>query len=88
MKRPRLERASGKPKLRFELKLFVEITGRAGNINPSRNATLAILDPLDDASWLLALGAVRALGGVHFFFAVGGFGNLSHAAFKLLMSLG
>lgn len=41
------------------LKLFVEIARRAGDIDSSRHAALAVLDALYDARGFAAFGTVR-----------------------------
>ena len=64
-------------KLRL-LQAFEEIAGRAGDVDATGRAALAILHALYDACRLAALRAVGALGGVHCFLAVTGFGNLCH----------
>src|SRR5579863_8042906 len=60
------------------LKLFVEIADRAGDIHSTRNAALAVFDALDDARGLAALGTVGRLRRVHYLLAVACFGNFSH----------
>lgn len=58
--------------------LLVEFAGGAGDENAARDAAFAVLDPLNDACGLPALGAIGALGRVHYFFAVCGLGDLGH----------
>jgi hypothetical protein len=60
------------------LQLLVEIARRAGDENPAGDAALAVFDPLYDAGGLATLGAVGALGCVHYFLAVCGLSNLGH----------
>ena len=61
-----------------KLELLKKIAGGAGDIDPARDATLAVLDPLHNAGGFAALGAIGALVGVHFLLAVAGLGNLCH----------
>ena len=58
------------------LQLLVKFTRRARDENASGNTTLAILNALHDARRLAALGAIRALGGIHHLLAVCCFCNL------------
>jgi len=58
--------------------LLVEFAGGAGDENAARDAAFAVFDPLNDAGGLAALGAIRALGGVHYLLAVCCLGNLGH----------
>jgi hypothetical protein len=60
------------------LQLLEELAGRARNVNPARDAALAVLNPFHDARSLAALRAIRALGGVHDLLAVRRRCNLSH----------
>jgi len=60
------------------LELFAEFAGGAGNEDSARDAAFAIFDALHDTRGLAALGTVGALGGVHHFFAVCGFGDFGH----------
>src|ERR1700674_1914652 len=52
------------------LQLLVELAGRAGDEDPAGYAALAVFQALDDASGFATLGTVRALGSVHYFFAI------------------
>jgi hypothetical protein len=72
---------------RLSLQLFVELTRRAGNINPARYVALTVFHALDDARSLAALGAIRALAGVHHLLTVRCFCNLRaycHDSFLLI----
>src|SRR5579884_839232 len=60
------------------LQFLVKITSRARNINPARNAPLAVFDALYDAGRFAALRTVRALGRVHYLLAVCCLGDFSH----------
>ena len=68
------------------LKLLEELTARARDINPARDAALAVFHALDDARGLAALGAIRALGGVHDLLAVFAILALTAMSFDLLIS--
>ena len=61
------------------LQLLVKLAGGAGNENPAGGAAFAVLHPFDDARGLAALGAVGALGGVHYLLTVSSLGNLGHS---------
>src|SRR5690349_7454349 len=61
------------------LKLLKKLAGRAGDEDAAGHAALAVFHPLNDASGFAALGAVRALGGVHLL-AVRGFCDFCHVA--------
>ena len=65
-------------KAESSLQLLEELAGRARNVNPARDAALAVLDPLHNTRRLAALRAIRALGGVHDLLAVRCLCNLSH----------
>jgi hypothetical protein len=60
------------------LELLVEFAGGAGDENAAGDAALAVLDALYDARGLAALGAIGALGGVHYFLTVSSLGDLGH----------
>jgi hypothetical protein len=62
----------------MRLQLFAEFAAGAGNENSAGDATLAVFDALHDTRGLAALGTVGALGRVHHFFAVCGFGDFGH----------
>jgi hypothetical protein len=62
----------------MELKLLVEFAGGARDENSAGNAAFAVFHALSDASRFAALGAVSALGSVHYFLAICGLGNLGH----------
>jgi hypothetical protein len=62
----------------FSLKLFVEIAGRARDVNASGNSTLPILYSFHNASCLVAFGTFNALGSVHHLRTVGGLGYFRH----------
>ena len=62
----------------MRLQLFAKFAGGAGNENSAGDAPLAIFDALHDTCGLPTLGTVGALGGVHYFFAVCGFGDFGH----------
>ena len=64
----------------FRLELLEKITGRAGDIDSARRATLPIFDPLYDTGGFGALRTICALVRVHNFLAVAGLGNLRHNA--------
>ena len=64
------------------LEFLEEITGRAGDVDSAGDTALAVLDALDDACGLRALGAIGALLGVHDLLAVAGLGNLCHNFFS------
>jgi len=66
------------------LELLEELARRARDKDPTAHVALAVLQALDDAGWLAALGTVRALGRIHYFLAVSGLGDLSHGVFTLL----
>jgi hypothetical protein len=70
------------------LELLVEVAGGAGNVDAAGDAAFAVLDALDDAGGLLALGAIGALGGVHHLVTACNFGNLSHGSFLLVPRVG
>ena len=65
-------------KMLERLELFEEVAGRAGDVDAAGDAALAILDALDDAGGLGALGTICAFLCIHDLFAVAGFGNLRH----------
>jgi hypothetical protein len=58
--------------------LFVEFAGGAGDEDSTRDTALTIFYPLYNARWLATLGAVGALGRVHYLFAISCFGNFCH----------
>lgn len=62
----------------------MEFAGGAGDVNSARRAALTVFHPLHNAGWLGTLRTIRALGGVHFFLAISGFGNLGHVVSNLL----
>ena len=62
------------------LELFEEVASRAGDIDSAGGSALAILDTLDDAGGLGALGTIGALVGIHDLLTVAGLGNLRHDA--------
>jgi hypothetical protein len=64
--------------LNLHLKFFVEIAGRAGDIDPTGDPTLAILYALDDAGGLAALWTVGGFRRVHYLLAITCFGNFGH----------
>ena len=64
--------------MRRVLKLLVEVARRAGDENPAGDVALAVFHTLYDAGGLAALGAVGALGRVHYFLTVCSFSNLGH----------
>jgi len=64
------------------LEFFEEVADGAGDVDAAGDATLTILDALDDAGGLRAFGAVGTSGGVHDLFTVAGFGNLCHGAWS------
>src|ERR1700753_734217 len=84
MKRQRPARLSGsflgsdtaRPIESGGLELFEEVARGAGDIHAAGGAALAVLDALHDTRRLRALGAIRALLGVHLLLAVAGLGNL------------
>ena len=59
-------------------KLFVEVTGRAGDVNASGNSAFPILYSFHNASCLTAFGTFNALGSVHHLGTIGGFGYFRH----------
>ena len=64
-------------KFRF-LEPFVEFTRGTTDEHSAADASLAVFHTFDNACRFAALGAVSALGGVHFFLAVTGLGDLGH----------
>ena len=64
----------------FSLEFLEKITGRAGDVDATRRATLPIFDPLYDTGGFGALRTICALVRVHNFLAVAGLGNLRHNA--------
>lgn len=66
------------------LQLLKKLATGAGNKDPARNVALAVLHALHNARRLAALGAIRALGGVHHFLAICCFGYLGHGTDILL----
>jgi len=62
----------------LKLQLFAELAGGARDEDSASNAALAIFYTLDDARGLAALGAVGALGRVHYLLAISCFGNFCH----------
>jgi hypothetical protein len=60
------------------LQLFKKLASRAGNENPTRNSALPILHPLHNACRFPTLGAISALGGVHYLLTVCRFSDLRH----------
>jgi hypothetical protein len=60
------------------LELLVEFAGGAGDEDSTRDAALTVFYPLYNARWLATLGAVSALGRVHYLFAISCFGNFCH----------
>jgi hypothetical protein len=60
------------------LELFEKLASRAGDVHSAGHAALAVLDALNNACGLGALGAIRALLCIHDLIAVAGFGNLRH----------
>lgn len=67
---------SQKPLREKLLQLLVEFASRARDENSPRDIALAILHALDNPCGLAALGAVSALGRIHYLLAVGSLGNL------------
>ena len=63
------------------LELLVEVAGRAGDVDSAGDSALAVLDALYDADGFGALGTVGALGGIHCFLTVAGFGYFCHDDF-------
>ncbi len=63
----------------------MELASGTGDVHPARHAAFPILDALHNAGRLGALGTIRALGGVHFLFAVARFRNLCHDLSNLLL---
>ena len=61
------------------LEFLVEIAGRAGDINSSWNAALAILHALYDSRRFVALGAIGGLRRVHYLLAIACLGNFGHS---------
>jgi hypothetical protein len=76
------------PISRCGLELFEEVAGRAGDVDSAGGSALAVLDPLDDAGWFGALGTVGALGGIHCFLTVAGFGYFCHDETPLMLKFG
>src|SRR5215469_18710686 len=73
------------------LQLLEELAGGARDVNAARDAAFPVFHALDDARRLAALGAIRALGGIHDLFAVGGFrdlGTYCHDESLLLSNVG
>jgi hypothetical protein len=66
------------------LQLLVEFACGAGDVHSAWRAALSVLDALYNAGRFRALGAVRALGGIHFLFTVARFRNLCHDVSNLL----
>ena len=64
-------------KLETNLQLLEKLTCRAGYINPTRYAALAIFHALHDARRFAALGTIRALARIHHFLTVRRFSDLS-----------
>ena len=64
--------------LKRYLKFLVEVAYRARNVDSAGDAALAVLDALDDARRLVALGTVSRLRRVHYLLAVTCFCNLCH----------
>jgi len=62
------------------LEFLVEFTAGAGNKDAAGNVALTVFHSLYDPGGLAALGAIGALGGVHYFLAVRRFGDLSHGS--------
>jgi hypothetical protein len=60
------------------LKFLVEVARRAGDIDSSRYAALAVFHSLDDARRFAAFRAVGGLRRVHCFLAITSFGNFGH----------
>jgi hypothetical protein len=60
------------------LQLLVKFASRAGNINPARDTTLAILGPLHDAGVFPAFRTSGGFAGVHNFLTVGCLCDLRH----------
>src|SRR6266851_2485509 len=72
------------------LQLLEELAPRARNIDTARYPALAIFHALLDAGRLAALGAIRALAGVHHLFTVCCFCDLCaycHGSFLLISSI-
>jgi hypothetical protein len=59
-------------------KLFVEVAGRAGDVNSSGNSAFPILYSFHNASCFIAFGTFNALGSVHHLGTIGGFGYFRH----------
>jgi hypothetical protein len=59
-------------------KLFVEVAGRAGDVNASGNSAFPILYSFHNASCLIAFGTFNALGSVHHLGTIGGLGYFRH----------
>ncbi len=66
----------------------MEFTAGAGNKDAARNVAFAVFHAFYDPGGLAALGAIGALGGVHYFLAVRRFGDLSHGSIVLLKMFG
>src|SRR4029077_8672704 len=74
------------PETRNFLQLLEKLTRRARDVNPARDAAFAVFHALDDARGLAALGAIRALGGVHDLLAVSCLCDLrAYCHFKCLL---
>jgi hypothetical protein len=59
-------------------KLFVEVAGRAGDVNASGNSAFPILYSFHNASCFIAFGTFNALGSVHHLGTIGGLGYFRH----------
>src|SRR6185437_13714542 len=69
-----------------DLQLLVEIACGAGDIHSTRRTAFPVLHALYNARRLRALRTIRALGGIHLFLAIPGFGNLGHTSILLAFS--
>ena len=61
-----------------KLQLLVELAAGARNIDAAGDVALAVFYPLHNPGGLAALGAIRALGGIHYFLAISRLGDLGH----------
>ena len=66
------------------LQLLVKLASGAGDIHSARHAALPVLHSFHNPGRFRALGAIRALSGVHFLFTVARLCNLSHNVSCLL----
>jgi hypothetical protein len=83
-KQKRSRKSGVSPRNCVSLELLVEVAGRAGNVNASRNSAFPIFYSFDNAGRLGAFGTFNPFGSVHHFGPVGGLSYFCHKSIPLL----